>query len=590
MSEATLSVNQVCVEAFLKKGADSIFVIPEYQRPYAWTEDEIRTLFDDFVEFTKKRKGQMSERYFLGCIVSFKNNETQEIIDGQQRITSLMLLLRSIYCKLEKMEIPTAESQNLMSKIKSTLWKEDEMTGNVDKKQILLISRVINNEGNEILKTILETGKANKENKDNYSKNYILFQKLIDELSQEMPLLFYEFILSILKYSILLPIQAESQDTALTIFSTLNNRGLPLADSDIFKAKIYNELSAEQKQRFIEEWQSLEERALNHGESIQQLFYYYMFYIRALNGDEKTTTPGVRNYFLKSNLKELLNENLLTNLNSILDLMVVVNRGEIDNGEWTQNKVIVLLDILKSYPNEFWKYPVINYYLTNSFKEDFVETFEVFLKKLISNLIIKYIESPTINAVKSDILKLNVNAVLSNKPEFTFKLCDMDGLKEKIKKTNKNIVRMLLKVLAYNEQDVLLPEKWEIEHILPKKYQSTYFSNESDDNIKEVIEHIGNKIPFEKKLNIVASNEYFSKKKDFYKKSNIAIVKQLSTLSCTDWKLEQIYERNVAVGNQLLNIFKQWDRGYAAKNKTGSNEPTAEELKMIEEFKKKGFI
>lgn len=99
-----ISVNKQSVSELLNSGRAKPFVIPEYQRPYAWTQEQIETLFEDIWEFatTKggtKRKGS----YFLGSIVSFENEAgEQEIIDGQQRITSLFLLLRAIYTKLEK--------------------------------------------------------------------------------------------------------------------------------------------------------------------------------------------------------------------------------------------------------------------------------------------------------------------------------------------------------------------------------------------------------------------------------------------------------------------------------------------------------
>lgn len=68
---------------------------------------------------------------------------------------------------------------------------------------------------------------------------------------------------------------------------------------------------------------------------------------------------------------------------------------------------------------------------------------------------------------------------------------------------------MILKILSYQHQNELLPIKWEVEHILPQKWQTSYFPNTSDSEVKELVEHIGNKIPFEKRLNIIASNGYF---------------------------------------------------------------------------------
>lgn len=80
-------------------------MIPVYQRPYTWSEDdELQTLFDDIVEFANNG-GTSNESliYFLGCIVSFTNDAgEQEIIDGQQRSTSLFLLPCAIYEKARK--------------------------------------------------------------------------------------------------------------------------------------------------------------------------------------------------------------------------------------------------------------------------------------------------------------------------------------------------------------------------------------------------------------------------------------------------------------------------------------------------------
>ena len=90
----TIEVNKQSVEALLGSGKSKPFVIPEYQRPYAWTDEQVETLFEDLWEFTATSGGTEREgSYFLGSVVSYENeNGEQEIIDGQQRITSLFLL------------------------------------------------------------------------------------------------------------------------------------------------------------------------------------------------------------------------------------------------------------------------------------------------------------------------------------------------------------------------------------------------------------------------------------------------------------------------------------------------------------------
>ena len=594
----TIEVNKQSVEMLLGSGKSKPFVIPEYQRPYAWTEEQVETLFEDLWEFTTISGGvERESSYFLGSVVSYENeNGEQEIIDGQQRITSLFLLLRAIYTKLVATPESerTAEANNFIGKIEPTIWRTDKLTGTVDFKNILLTSRVVNNEGNEILRAILESGKTDENAKDNYSRNYRYFQKLFDRHSTENPLMIYQFIYAVLNQAILLPITADTQDTALTIFSTLNDRGLPLSDADIFKAKIYNQLEVEAKKVFIERWKDLDEQATDANESIQQLFYYNMFYYRALDQDTNTTTPGVRKYYSANKFERLYKKELLETLFVILNLWKVVNKGEEIEGEaWSKNnKIKQTLDILTSYPNEFWKYPVVIYYVCYRNEENFETRFARFLNKLLMELMTKYLMMPTINAVKPDILKLNSAIVASNIPIFEFKTVDVTQLEPYIHNPNRNAVRMLLKTLAYEHQDELLPTKWEIEHIFPQKWQTNYFPKESDSTIKEKIEHIGNKLPFEKKLNIVAGNGYFSKKKKEYTLSKIAITNTMGTSEVMDWDLDSIMKRDLRISDAMANIFARWNSEYLnfPIDKEKAEVPSEEDLDQIEEFKRKGWI
>ncbi len=586
----TIEVHKQSVKQLLESGKENLFIIPEYQRPYAWTEEQIVTLFDDLWEFVSNEN---QGTYFLGSIVSYKNEDgEQEIIDGQQRITSLFLLLRAIYKKLTSTNEMTKEAKNFITQIEPAIWRTQKLTGEVDYGDTLLNSRVVTDKANFILKEILKTGEIQPNAIDSYSKNYLKFIELYEEASINNPLKIYEFIYTLLNKAILLPITADSQDTALTIFSTLNDRGLPLSDADIFKAKIYNNPIID-KTKFIEEWKELDEDAVYCRESIQQLFYYYMFYLRAIEKDNKTTTPGIRKYFSANKFIKLYDEKLLENLKIILNLWRVVNnKDEIEGEAWSSNiKIKQILDSLSSYPNEFWKYPVVIYYLTYRNVEDFEERFLNFLRKLFVELLSKYLETPTINAVKADILKLNVEIISSITPNFEFKNIDFEVLEQKIKNPHRSTVRMILKLLAYIDQEELLPDKWEVEHIFPQKWQTNYFNNISEDIIREKIEHIGNKIPFEKKLNIIAGNGYFNKKKSFYIQSKISIVKNIGELNINEWELENISERDIRICDIIKNIFDEWNSNYINYNiKKNLNIPSDEEKAKIEEFRRKGWI
>ena len=586
----TIEVNKQSVKQLLETGKVNKFIIPEYQRPYAWTDEQIQTLFEDIVEYTANNN---ESTYFLGAIVSYENEHNeQEIIDGQQRITSLFLLLRALYSKLDSMT-ETKEVKNFKSQIESALWEQDELTAEVDFDKTLIESRVMRDEGNKTFAKILCTGTTEEGAKDNYSLNYRLFTELIEKYATSEPELFFWFIRNVLNKAILLPITADSQDTALTIFSTLNDRGLALSDADIFKAKIYNHLDAEGKSVFIEQWKMLDDEATNANESIQKLFYYYMFYLRALENDRNTSTPGIRKYYSRNNFEQLYKSDVMKNLNTVLNLWLVVNnRVEIEDEDWSKNiEIKQVLDVLTSYPNEFWKYPVVIYYLKYHDSQDFEELFLKFLKKLLAVLAATYIVTPTINAVKRGILNLNAEIIKSPVPVFYFSKVNEQELKEKIKLAHRNTVRMILKMLAYQNQEELLPEKWEIEHILPQKWQSSYFPSNSDSEVKELVEHIGNKVPFEKKLNIIASNGYFKKKQESYNKSKVQLVLDLSNKH-NDWGLNEIRERDIRISDELLIILNEWglNQSDLPAQEEQSPVPTPEELKKIEEFKRKGYI
>lgn len=126
--------------------------------------------------------------------------------------------------------------------IEKCLWKTDEF-GEPDMSQLKIDSEVATDNDKEEFLEILRTGIVNKEMKSKYACNFRFFQNNIDEFLSKYPTYFAYLPTRIMNNCILLPIEAESQDTALRIFSTLNDRGKPLSDADIFKAQFYKHFS-----------------------------------------------------------------------------------------------------------------------------------------------------------------------------------------------------------------------------------------------------------------------------------------------------------------------------------------------------------
>ena len=184
-----LNVDQQTVKR-LFEDKKSNFLIPDYQRPYAWTMTECQTLWDDIFGFAFPDNDYShfdsdNDEYFLGPIVTFKNEDGKmEIIDGQQRLTTLMLLLRAFYAKYGNMK--DENSKMTSSSIEKCIWRTDEF-GRPNKSALKIDSEVATDNDKVEFLSILKTGDAPKEMKSNYAANYRFFQERIEEFLNGFP-------------------------------------------------------------------------------------------------------------------------------------------------------------------------------------------------------------------------------------------------------------------------------------------------------------------------------------------------------------------------------------------------------------------
>lgn len=207
-----LNIDQQTVkQLFSDKKSD--FLIPDYQRPYAWGEKECQTLWDDIFTFAfpdndYSKFDSDNDEYFLGPIVTFKNKSNKlEVIDGQQRLTTLMLLIRAFYSKFVNMKDENSRSTREI--IEKCIWKTDEF-GNPKMNQLKIDSEVSTDDDKEEFMSILKTGSVTKEMKSKYADTFRFFEIKIQEFLNEYPSYFAYLPTRILNNCILLPIEAES--------------------------------------------------------------------------------------------------------------------------------------------------------------------------------------------------------------------------------------------------------------------------------------------------------------------------------------------------------------------------------------------
>lgn len=553
---------------------DKLYVIPEYQRPYRWGENECDTLWTDIKNFfNEKRKSEDAPKeYFIGTIVTCTdeaNKNEINIIDGQQRMTSLMLLLRAFYLKLEKMKElwPNDEDiEGLMQQIEPCIWKVDKMSRKVKDRTLLKIdSRVALDKDNDDFKNILCTGEKRNSNSA-YAKNYTYFFDQCEKFAAENTMMWKELCLTILNDCIVFPIECEDLNSALTIFSTLNNRGLPLSDSDIFKAELYKKLKTpDEKSAFTDEWKNLEELVEDSGLSINDMFRFYMHVIRARD-NVTDNEKGLRKFYAGDNYKydELHKDNFFENIKDLAKFWVNTydNVGTFDEDNLYYTKeAIKYIHCLVNFPNDYWRCVVSVFYIKHRGEDDFKEHMEKFMRGLLSYMLVQFIVKPQVNAIKPPTYKFCIDIYHNGDTVFqNIMPIDFAGLIERSSRTSGKVVKsvILLNSYLFDVQSKLLTGKLEIEHILPKRWKEANYAGWTRDSAEEHLESIGNKIPFEKRPNIRAGNGYFGEKKRYYITSHVKEVQDLATNHTSDdWLPEDIERRRDEVCNRLITFFSQ---------------------------------
>ena len=519
------------------------YIIPIFQRPYSWDKEQCEKLWDDIVDFHSSKSAK--DKYFLGNVVLHPSEEDENVysvIDGQQRLTTLLLLIKALHSKAVT-----------VTALEECLKIKDPLTAQLTN-ELRLNSLVLDGDKKALHEVILYDNLASVES--NIVKNYIYFVGKIEEWlhsynnSAEA---FNKLILSLLDSIVLLPIHCESEDDALTIFETINNRGMSLSDADIFKSTLYANCTS--KQAFIDDWNSLEDH--------ENLFRILMHIRRAEKGDTSKEI-ALRSFF---NSKS----GYLNDVGSVMTSLKIINSIE---HSWSGTAhVNILWDILVTYPNYYWKYPLFvflnKYGAINAdgdyeLQLDHVEEFNELITETVIYFFIKSVVYNSVNTVK----------------DTTFRVCAAIAAGEKyLAEYEKNIgndriqffanlesshlgrcQRGIILLAAYlnprqNHDDFAEAQYqsgFHIEHILPQKWAD---NNDWDKSVAdEKLNTLGNLIPFEKKLNISATNAFFGKKKDHYKHSKVQDA--LDLLALQAWTPMEVEASQNEKLNRLSAFFR----------------------------------
>lgn len=564
------------IGSYLDLEDSAIFSIPEYQRAYSWEIKQCDKLWQDIVDFIDS---DGSDPYFFGTIIiNCQDNDTKlSLIDGQQRTTTFILLCKALLLRIIQAIDETKKDEESEDLTYGLMKKRDRLIQilyKVSDSQILPVLKdfesaqtgeiLENNSINELYKNELQTiikspnydiaeqrvQKIKYKQKDNkytnFFRNFKFFYTKLKDLTPSQVNVFAEYILD---KSELIEIRSWNVEQAITMFNSLNSDGMPLLDSDIISAKLYSN-SGEDREGFNIKWSEFKKIILELEESkvtdIDSVLKQYMYIKRAQNkeyisekGSVNVTTPGLRRYYTETN-QQLLQEPLKLTA-QLLKVAKI----------WFTIKDYSVIELCSKF-NENLKLYLISYlfrFEVDEITENLVIEFVESLLKLFSVLELVDIGYSS-SKFKTFLFGLNIKLVDKNISLYEIKeeiRCHINKEWEKedieISAINctKNSLIFLNEYLACkeNNEKFILPEKYEIEHIMPRSGKNIdQIREDAGINDKEefldVVNKIGNKILLEEDVNRSIGNSWFRskiqnsvKEKKGYKDSSFISTKKL---------------------------------------------------------------
>lgn len=522
------------------------YIIPDYQRPYSWGNDECSQLWDDITEAFAYSP---AEHYFCGTVVVYipNNSKKRHIIDGQQRLTTYILLLKALY-----------EQASTVTVLPNFIYVSDELTG--ARTEELRIESLVTANDQSDLKNLLISGCRNVKKPNAFESNYNLFSEKFKEWrSGKSPAEINNFILFVLDNIELLPLICEDEDQALIIFNTVNNRGMALSDSDIFKSQLYKAYRTEdERKKFKETWDLLVNPLW--------LFRIYMNILRAREERTGWTTELKLRKFFEQRKTFGKPKETIDDILKIQDILLP---------EFS-DKSYILFNILNTSPNYFWSFPVYCYLFkyaqydaaAESYDLPDCEQFELLLESLLIFTFSKGIIYNSADKVKFASFKgcveiMNGNTDFDRIFDADLTVSEQNILSECIENSDFKKywdgVVYLASYLNPNQDPALYKNifknvPYDIEHILPKHGFNNY-DDWTEEEYKNSLWNIGNLVPLEKKRNIQARNFFFRKKQESYQKEkNVQDIRDLMKLS--DWGYREFKNRNDEKIKLLKKFFK----------------------------------
>lgn len=541
-----------------------VFSIPVYQRNYDWKTDNCKQLFYDI-----QRIAETGKDHFLGTIVYIPDRSTATcpifiIIDGQQRITSVMLFIKALHDSLD--------NEDIRADI------EEDYLRNRGGSDYRLKLKPIESDQNVFEKLMMqndfdENEFTSQEKQSAIYRNYDFFKQMIAE-SHVSPEKLYE---SVFRIEIV-EIQLDKENPQ-EIFESLNSTGLDLSNADLLRNYLLMSLNYEKQQELYKKYWLVIERMLGN----DQIEPFMTYYIILKKKSDAVSIDGKRAHINSVNLyrtykmwlsdegrkDETYLEQLLSDMKKYATYYQHFIKHVNDDDDVFNDKHQELFTQFNSPAIAI----ILLYFcdLMNSgkiTKSDYDQALDVCISFLFRSrvaghnvsaqfcaLLIQYFERSKSEAFIDKVWE----AFNSGKGRYNFP--SDEEFKENLQSKDLYLtlrsagVRYLLYKLEENlSKEVVTNENATIEHIMPQTLSEKwrrYLSDKQDKSYDLYLHRLGNLTLT--KENSKLSNNLFSEKVEEYEESNYKLTRRLTKFK--DWTSKEIQQRSVALSEMATEIW-----------------------------------
>jgi len=569
----SLTINKLLTDS------DALYQIPVYQRPYKWGDDEVDKLWDDILESYRNEE----PNYFLGSIITAKSGNGSkylDVVDGQQRLTTLIILMatiRDLFPKINELECEKDPFAIGIDQIKNAIMVSDKF----GRLRLATHSNHSSDFEKYIIKgNTLDLKKPYKKDirKDEapvfkFINTSVEFRIRLEELGENECGRLLNYIFNQIK---IIRIDCSNVGFAIKLFQVLNARGLDLTNSDLIKSfligKLHflydNEVVDIKEKQFLQDWISCEEIALDVDESMNDLFVMYEYFLLAAN-PKKSLYDELENQFVNEDPLDVISDfkafitafnEKVFNSNNPIDYSFFYLRWSI---YW---KTIITAAHHSGYGSiEDLKLSVRRYFYLF-----WISGFTLTRIKQTSFNLIKWIkDKKLINEIKYELEK----SIQENK------------IQERVERALAGNIyqeawcKPLLTLIEYNQTDKpdfiwLGDRSIHVEHVLPQSFEHIYGWKhiiEADQKGEDLVHTLGNLTLLSGKKNIEASNDSFEKKVSIYqgkgkhgtsddKITSFRLTQQIfddyNSKKFTNWNFETINNRKKSLYEEIEEIFQ----------------------------------